>query len=155
MLAGPAYAHDSVTATLTPSTNAPGGEVSVKASDCEGTTGAAKSEVFVADAELGGGGGKAVPLFGETQIRSTATAGTYDVTITCDGHDHPRAGTITIVHRNVHPTAPVRAGGGGTALAAESDGPGTPHTLIGLGLAGAAAIAIAGRSVRKRRNGSH
>lgn len=54
-----------------------------------------------------------------------------------------------------HPTphAPVHAGGGGAAqlAAAEEDGPGTPHTVIGLVLAGVAAVAVAYRSVRRRR----
>ncbi len=54
-----------------------------------------------------------------------------------------------------HPTphAPVHAGGGGTAqlAAAEEDGPGTPHTVIGLVLAGVAAVAVAYRSARRRR----
>ncbi|MDI9889133.1 hypothetical protein QMZ92_33535 [Streptomyces sp. HNM0645] len=59
------------------------------------------------------------------------------------------------------PVAPVRAGGGGAAdrLAAQSaesadtQGPGTPHTVIGLLLAGAAAVAVAFRSARRRRVG--
>ncbi|WP_418957263.1 hypothetical protein [Streptomyces tritici] len=61
------------------------------------------------------------------------------------------------------PVAPVRAGGGGAALAApgaahaaqqtvEEQGPGTPHTLIGLGLAGIAAVAVAFRHTRRRAN---
>ncbi|MEV6398890.1 hypothetical protein AB0M39_29590 [Streptomyces sp. NPDC051907] len=54
------------------------------------------------------------------------------------------------------PVAPVRAGGGGAAPlaaqpAAEDAGPGTPHTVIGLVLAGVAAVAVALRSARRRR----
>ncbi|MFI6700945.1 hypothetical protein ACIBJC_18560 [Streptomyces sp. NPDC050509] len=64
------------------------------------------------------------------------------------------------------PWSPVRAGGGGTAqLAAEAApanraeehkstgtaGPGTPHAVIGLILAGVAAVAVAFRSVRRQR----
>ncbi|MCZ7460069.1 hypothetical protein [Streptomyces sp. WMMC940] len=60
------------------------------------------------------------------------------------------------------PVAPVRAGGGGaadrlaaqSAKSAESQGPGTPHTVIGLLLVGAAAVAVAFRSARRRRVGS-
>ncbi|MFJ7997330.1 hypothetical protein ACIQ7D_09295 [Streptomyces sp. NPDC096310] len=74
--------------------------------------------------------------------------------------DHERPGH----HRD--PWSPVRAGGGGTAqLAAESRpagraeehksagtaGPGTPHAVIGLVLAGVAAVAVAFRSVRRQR----
>ncbi|MFJ2216957.1 hypothetical protein ACIQVO_19380 [Streptomyces sp. NPDC101062] len=74
--------------------------------------------------------------------------------------DHDRPGH----HRE--PWSPVRAGGGGTAqLAAEAApaspaaehksagtaGPGTPHAVIGLILAGVAAVAVAFRSVRRQR----
>ncbi|MFD4588540.1 hypothetical protein [Streptomyces sp. NPDC058434] len=60
------------------------------------------------------------------------------------------------------PVAPVRAGGGGAAdrlaaqdaKSADTQGPGTPHTVIGLLLAGAAAVAVAFRSARRRRVGS-
>ncbi len=57
-----------------------------------------------------------------------------------------------------HPDSPrPRArGGGGTAqlAAAEEDGPGMPHTVIGLVLAGVAAVAVAYRSARRRRTGT-
>ncbi|MFJ2473060.1 hypothetical protein ACIOWI_08720 [Streptomyces sp. NPDC087659] len=60
------------------------------------------------------------------------------------------------------PVAPVRAGGGGAAdrlaaqdaKSADTQGPGTTHTVIGLLLAGAAAVAVAFRSARRRRVGS-
>ncbi|WP_311137216.1 hypothetical protein [Streptomyces sp. I6] len=60
------------------------------------------------------------------------------------------------------PVAPVRAGGGGAAdrlasqetKSADTQGPGTPHTVIGLLLAGAAAVAVAFRRARRRRVGS-
>lgn len=61
------------------------------------------------------------------------------------------------------PVAPVRAGGGGAAtpLAVDSTdpanstdarhtGPGAPHTVIGLVLAGVAAVAVVARSARRR-----
>lgn len=164
----PASAHDSVSATATPSTIAPGGEIAVKVTDCKGTTGAAKSTAFVADAELTGDNGQGTPLYGETTVKSSIGAGTYDITITCDGHDHHKAGTFTVVHHDVHPTAPVRAGGGGAAqrpaesertgeraalteTAAAEEGPGTRHALIGLALAAIAAVAVALRTVRRRR----
>ncbi|MEV0778559.1 hypothetical protein [Streptomyces sp. NPDC050428] len=53
------------------------------------------------------------------------------------------------------PVAPVRAGGGGrttSAVAADEAGPSTPHTVIGLVLAGVAAVAVAIRSVRRKRS---
>ncbi|MGW3624648.1 hypothetical protein [Streptomyces sp. NPDC000880] len=59
------------------------------------------------------------------------------------------------------PYAPVRAGGGGSAdLAADGPaapaeaGPGIPDTVIGLVLAGVAAVAVAFRSSRRRRSDS-
>jgi hypothetical protein len=60
----------------------------------------------------------------------------------------------------VSPVAPVQAGGGGTAhlVAAEQTrtekGPGAVHAVIGLVLAGAAATAVALRSVRRRSRGT-
>ncbi|GGX89539.1 hypothetical protein [Streptomyces fructofermentans] len=52
------------------------------------------------------------------------------------------------------PVAPVHAGGGGTArlaaAEARSDGPGTRHAVIGLVLAGVAAVAVVARGVARR-----
>lgn len=51
------------------------------------------------------------------------------------------------------PVAPVRAGGGGrTTVAADGAGPSTPHTVIGLVLAGVTAVAVAFRSARRKRS---
>ncbi|MFD0311458.1 hypothetical protein [Streptomyces sp. NPDC127119] len=53
------------------------------------------------------------------------------------------------------PVAPVHAGGGGTsrlaAAEARSEGPGTRHAVVGLVLAGAAAVAVAVSSARRGR----
>ncbi|CAM5339782.1 hypothetical protein GCM10010329_36630 [Streptomyces spiroverticillatus] len=143
--------HGSV--TVTPSTIAAGGEVDLRVSVCGGKKAIGTSEAFSSPAYFNpaADGG----LFAEARIRSDASGRDYGITVKCEDGPGSASGNVTVVHRRIDPTAPVRAGGGGTALAAESDGPGTPHTLIGLGLAGAAAIAIAGRSVRKRRGGTH
>ncbi|MFE3017368.1 hypothetical protein [Streptomyces sp. NPDC059256] len=105
-------------------------------------------------------------LRGHTVIKARLGPGSHVVTVRCDGHDHRAAGTVHVVggaeeQARPSPVAPVRAGGGGTAvLAAEerrqqdTDGPGTPHTIIGLVLAGVAAVAVAVRSSRRRRPGS-
>jgi hypothetical protein len=66
----------------------------------------------------------------------------------------PSVPTVPSAHKS--PTAPVSAGGGGTARLSAvqeraAEGPGTPHTVIGLILAGAAAVAVAVRSVRRGR----
>ncbi|MER5734592.1 MULTISPECIES: hypothetical protein [unclassified Streptomyces] len=162
-----AFAHDGVQVTVTPSTAAPGADVDVRAQGCKGTTGAAKSPAFVADAELTGRDGGDYAVFGGATLRTGLEDGTYKVSVTCDGHDHPDVGTLTVrhhrepTHRPV-PVAPVRAGGGGTAAfaapaapgvaqTASGDGLGTPYTLLGLGMAGAAAVAVAFRSSRRRR----
>ncbi|MFF8376989.1 hypothetical protein ACF07V_12745 [Streptomyces sp. NPDC015661] len=168
--AGGAYAHDGVTATVTPSTAPPGADVDVRVQGCKGTTGAAKSPAFVADAELTGRDGGGNPLFGDTTVRSDLRDGTYKVSVTCDGHDHRAVGTVRIrrhqepTRRPTHhvtPVAPVRAGGGGTAAFAapvapgvaqttSESGLGTPYTLLGLGMAAIAAVAVAFRSSRRR-----
>ncbi|HET6859495.1 MAG TPA: hypothetical protein VFH94_20705 [Streptomyces sp.] len=155
-----AYAHDSVSIQVTPSTIAPGGEVELRVSDCKGTTGVARSSAFSrGETDLNGKDGRENPLYGEARISSSIGSGTYEISVDCDGHNHHKVGTVTVVHhRPTHhatPYAPVHAGGGGTAQlaseSAESGGPGTRHTVIGLVLAGVAAVAVAFRSVRRRR----
>lgn len=145
--------------TVDPSSAAPGEEVRLAATGCDGTTGAAKSEAFVADGSLTGKGGDGSPLAGEAMIRSTVTPGTYDVAVTCDGQDGKVKGSFTVVRDKpspsapASPTAPIRAGGGGTAsLAGQAgEGPGARHAVIGGVLAAAAALAVTGRILRRRR----
>ncbi|MER5306242.1 hypothetical protein ABT034_00325 [Streptomyces sp. NPDC002773] len=192
--AGGAYAHDGVKATVTPSTASPAADVDVRVQGCKGTTGAAKSRAFVADAALTGRDGGGAPLFGDTTIKTRLENGTYKISVTCDGHDHPDVGTVQVkrqkpphepthepthkpahkpdeqpTHRPTHkpddhpsPIAPVRAGGGGTAAFAapaapgvaqttSASGLGTPYTLLGLGMAAVAAVAVAFRSSRRHR----
>ncbi|WP_395360767.1 hypothetical protein ACHGLA_13330 [Streptomyces sp. YH02] len=156
--AGSAYAHDGVKVTVTPSTASPGADVDVRVQGCKGTTGAAKSPAFVADAELTGRDGGGAPLFGDTTIKTRLEKGTYKVSVTCDGHDHPDVGTVRIerqkpthepthkptheptnkpTHKPTHhasPVAPVRAGGGGTAAFAAPAAPGVAQTTSESGL---------------------
>ncbi|MCD2466664.1 PT domain-containing protein [Streptomyces sp. MBT42] len=94
--AGGAYAHDGVKVTVTPSTASPGADVDVRVQGCKGTTGAAKSPAFVADAELTGRDGGGAPLFGDTTVKTRLENGTYKVSVTCDGHDHPDVGTVRV-----------------------------------------------------------
>ncbi|MFH8606569.1 hypothetical protein ACH4D5_03645 [Streptomyces sp. NPDC018029] len=157
--AGAAQAHDkdSVRATVTPASAAPGATVEVSVSGCGGTTGTAGSGAFEGDAELTGRDGGKYALNGSTKIRRGVT-GTFDVTVTCDGHPHQGVGTVQVARHDAAPVSPVRAGGGGaaqltTAASAEAEeaGPGTRHAVIGLVLAGVAAVAVAFRSVRRRR----
>ncbi|WP_030682071.1 hypothetical protein [Streptomyces sp. NRRL B-1347] len=153
----PAVAHDQdqVRAQVAPADAVPGGQVEVRVSGCRGTTGAAGSGAFAKDAALTGSGGKS--LTGSARIRA-GISGTYEITVTCDGHPHQGVGTVRVGGAQATPQAPVRAGGGGTAdlqpvaAVAEEAGPGTRHAVVGLVLAGAAAVAVALRSVRRRRS---
>ncbi|MET9481908.1 hypothetical protein [Streptomyces sp. NPDC006638] len=112
--------------------------------------------------------GRKSPLFGGAAIKSDVASGTYEVKVKCDGHGRTGAGLVQVVHsrpthhRPTHhasPVAPVGAGGGGTAVlaadgreAGEAEGPGTRQAVIGLVLAGVAAVAVAYRSVRRHRS---
>ncbi|MGW2229090.1 hypothetical protein [Streptomyces formicae] len=154
-----AHDHGSVRATVTPSSAAPGATVEVSASGCDGTTGSASSGAFDGEVGLTGRDGDKFSLNGSGRIKH-GVSGTYDVTVTCDGHPHQGAGTVQVIQHNPVPVSPVRAGGGGTAelasatatQSAEEAGPGTRHAVIGLVLAGVAAVAVAFRSVRRRRS---
>ncbi|MER7620314.1 hypothetical protein [Streptomyces sp. NPDC126503] len=190
-MSGAAQAHDGVKVTVTPVAAAPGADVDVRVEGCRGTTGAARSQAFVADAELTGRDGGKFPLAGGATVKSGLREGTYKVGVTCDGHDHPDAGVVRVrsgrpphdpTHQPTHrppthepthepaprpshhatPIAPVRAGGGGTAAfaapaapgmaqTADESGLGTPYTLLGLGMAAVAAVAVAFRSSRRHR----
>ncbi|MER5176943.1 hypothetical protein ABT009_00935 [Streptomyces sp. NPDC002896] len=170
----PAHADDTAAGvSVSPSGPAPGSGIELQARGCTGRTAVARSAVFVADAELtvreGAASGDGTLLYGETTIRSTVTAGTYEIKIACDGRDDKAKGSITVADRSAattapsapaSPTAPVHAGGGGAAaqLAAshtdveEDAGPGKVQAVVGLVLAAVAAVAVAYRSVRRRRS---
>lgn len=107
-------------------------------------------------------------LSGHTTLASRAGPGSHRVTVTCDGRAHRTAGTVRVRQDPAHPgaptpVAPVSAGGGGTAALAagqrrhedtDGAGPGVPHTVVGLVLAGVAAVVVAFRGSRRRRTGS-
>ncbi|MFF3763073.1 hypothetical protein ACFYYR_03150 [Streptomyces sp. NPDC001922] len=132
---------------LTPSVVAAGAEVEVKVEGCRGTKVMARSEVFVEDAELsaeeGGGGHHAA-----AKVKSTTAPGRYKVRCDCGGEAE-----LTVVGEGETPSAPVRAGGGGTAGLAskDEDGPGAVQILVGAGLASAAGLAVAGIALHRRR----
>jgi hypothetical protein len=169
-----AYAADGGV-SVSPASPAPGSDIQLRAQGCTGTTGTAVSTAFVADARLTGRGGV---LVGDTRVRSSATAGTYAVKVSCDGRQDRVTGTVTVAAPGgptslrsalavpnaltsalavptgpASPVAPVHAGGGGTAhfasVDARSSSPGTKHAVIGLVLASAAAVAVAVRSARR------
>ena len=162
-----AYAAGGGEVSVTPSTPAPGADITLRVSGCAGKTATAASAAFVADARLTGAGGT---LAGETRVRSSIEPGSYDVQIACA--DFRVKGKITVVTKSsstspsyppsaqpsapASPVAPVHAGGGGTAphlaaVDARAAGPGTGQAVVGLVLAGAAAVAVALRSARRGR----
>ncbi|MGW3645083.1 hypothetical protein [Streptomyces sp. NPDC000878] len=171
-----AYAADGGV-TVTPASPAPGSDVRLVVRGCTGKTGTAKSEAFVADVLLAGEG-QGGALVGGSRVRSSLVPGTYNVTVGCDGRNGKVKGTITVTEKSdrpeaaktpekpseaasapvpvpASPVAPVPAGGGGAAeqLAADARGagPGTRQAVVGLVLAGVAAVVVAVRSVRRDR----
>ncbi|HLL34572.1 MAG TPA: hypothetical protein VK545_11910 [Streptomyces sp.] len=172
-----AHATDGGGVQVSPSSPAPGGAIALRVTGCVGKTGTAASDAFVSDARLTAADGA---LGGETQVRSTARPGPYDVEIVCGemslktrltvglaGSADPAAPTAPASPAApdpaapiapASPTAPVRAGGGGTAHLAAVDtgstGPGAAHAVTGLLLAaGAAVVVVTGRARRGGRTG--
>ncbi|MEV8522674.1 hypothetical protein AB0451_00715 [Streptomyces sp. NPDC052000] len=168
--------HGSV--TVTPGTAAPGAEVDLRVSVCDGHEAIGTSDAFASEARFTSGrdGG----LFAQVRIRSDAQSRDYDISVHCKDSSGRASGRITIVHRGDHdrdqdhgrdhdqdqgrdhdshatPFRPVHAGGGGAAPLASSEareeGPGTKHAVIGLVLAAVAGLTFAGRSLRRRRGG--
>nr|WP_319355031.1 hypothetical protein [Streptomyces turgidiscabies] len=164
--------------SVTPASPAPGSDVQLVVRGCTGRTGTATSEAFVADVLLARQGEDGA-LVGESRVRSTLGQGTYDVTVGCDGRHGQVKGTIAVAVTNegadagagerqpsyaepsratstaASPFAPVPAGGGGAAkeLAADArgTGPGTGQAVVGLVLAGVAAVVVAVRGFRRGR----
>ncbi|MFJ3706843.1 MULTISPECIES: hypothetical protein [unclassified Streptomyces] len=146
------------TVTVSPSVIAPGEEVDLRVR-CGSGKPFGTSDAFDSRAEFAPAADKGA-MYAEARIRADAESRDYTVQVKCKGS--VVTGRITVVRQNqdghrpmpiTTPTAPVHAGGGATAtVAAQEDAPGTRHTLVGLVLAGIAAVAVAGRSVRRRRN---
>ena len=173
----PAAAHAAHAAdggvSVSPSSPRPGSDVALRVSGCPEKAAKAVSPAFVTDARLTVGVDGA--LVGESRVRSTLRAGTYDVMVACG--EASDTGAVTVVRQGADrsvgerrdrfvgqgaepsapasPVAPVQAGGGGAAQLAVVDaraaGPGTAHTVTGLVLAGVAATAVALRSSRRSR----
>ncbi|MFE2376655.1 hypothetical protein [Streptomyces sp. NPDC059398] len=146
------------TVTVSPSVIAPGEEVDLRVS-CKSGKPYGRSDAFDSQAEFSPAADRG-SMYAAARIRADAQSRDYSVQVKC-GHTTV-TGTITVVreggghHRPmplITPTAPVHAGGGATAtVAAQEAAPGSGHTVVGLVLAGIAAVAVAGRSVRRRRN---
>ncbi|MFI7382956.1 hypothetical protein [Streptomyces sp. NPDC049813] len=148
---------------VSPATVAAGTDVDLRVSGCDGTTGRVRSAAFVAPGVLAPAADRPA-LIAEARVNSATAAGEYPVEVACDGGDTTIRGTVRVLAHGSAPaptpTALVHAGGGGAAarLAAHpapravSDGPGTRHAVIGLVLTAIAAVAVAFRSVRRRRS---
>ncbi|WP_420033830.1 hypothetical protein ACN2WE_15660 [Streptomyces sp. cg28] len=166
--AAPAHAEGGGSVTVTPYGVPSGTEVDLRVSGCDGRTGTATSAAFVGPARLGPSADQPT-LFGEARVKSSAAPGTYEILVVCPGRDilSEIKGSVRVLpggHTTPpSPTAPVHAGGGGTAAhpaaaadtgraAVATEGPGTRHAVIGLVLAAVAAVAVAFRSVRRRRS---
>ncbi|MFF7328580.1 hypothetical protein [Streptomyces sp. NPDC008150] len=165
-LAPTAYAADGGGVVVTPSEPGPGGGVALRVDGCGGRTGTAASAAFAADVRLTREHGA---LVGESRVRAGLTAGSYAVRVVCDGSAVRPSGRLTVgrahgatpppaapsPHVPASPVAPVHAGGGGAAPVAAAEpratGPGTAQAVVGLVLAGVAAVAVAVRSVRRGR----
>ncbi|CAL9428842.1 hypothetical protein SUDANB99_02002 [Streptomyces sp. enrichment culture] len=126
-----------VTATATPGTVAPGGEVDVRVEGCAGPGGTVRSPVFVADVELSGRtGGVNGTLRGDTTVRSGTAPGSYPLTVVCGDRTHRDAGRLRVDPAPPPgPHAPDRAGGGGTAVHATG-----PRAATGAGTAASADV---------------
>ncbi|MFF9215687.1 hypothetical protein [Streptomyces viridosporus] len=171
-LAPAAYAADGGGVSVIPAASAPGTHVALAVAGCAERTAVAVSPAFVSGARLTAADGV---LVGESRVRPSLTAGTYDVRVDCDGTE--RKGTLVVAPARkerpggaagapgsppaapvtpgapVSPVAPVDAGGGATArLAADTtreDGPGTAQTVVGLALVGTATVAVVRGHVRR------
>ncbi|WP_256103198.1 hypothetical protein [Streptomyces sp. ODS05-4] len=172
--AGAAHAEDGggpvVRAFAVPATAAPGAGLEVEVTGCASGHGEVRSPAFFSAAELAGRDGAGRSLHGATTAASHARAGGHPLHVVCDGRTHRDAGTVQVAQQE--PVSPRRGTGSAGAVtaasadeplslsaaqapmdlvAADEQGPGTPHTVIGLVLAGVAAVAVALRTSRRRR----
>ncbi|MFJ6565957.1 hypothetical protein ACIQNU_00910 [Streptomyces sp. NPDC091292] len=146
-----AHAGTGGSVVVNPSDAPPGSDVELRVTGCEGTSGSAASDAFVAPADLTPSA-TGPTLFAQARIKPSAEPRDYPVTVTCDGREAKVEDAVHVVaHGAGHR---VQAGGGSTSrltAAEEAKGPGTRHAVIGLVLAGAAACAVVFRGVRRRR----
>ncbi|MDF9813417.1 hypothetical protein [Streptomyces sp. SPB162] len=136
----------------------------------------ASAEVFVSPVTLAPPVDGQDGLVSDASIRSDAVAGTYAVSVECDGNAHAAEGSVVVINsatpvspvtpvepvspvqpvkpEPLWPTAPVPAGGGGTAQLAAGPAEAGPGTDSVAAIGGAAAAAFAAVAVyRRRRDG--
>ncbi|MFJ9860471.1 hypothetical protein ACIRVN_23705 [Streptomyces albogriseolus] len=159
-----AYAADGGDVSVVPAAPAPGADIALRVTGCDAREAVAQSPALVSDARLTPDDGDG--LAGDGRVRSTVTAGTYTVTVACDGAEHK--GTVEVVRKHIpaagaepsahpSPVAPVNAGGGGAARiladGRERHGPGAAQTVVALALAGTAALTVHRAARRQARRG--
>ncbi|MFI0501402.1 hypothetical protein ACH3WN_00795 [Streptomyces albogriseolus] len=158
-----AYAADGGGVLVVPTAPAPGADIALRVTGCDAREAVAQSPALVSDARLTPDGDG---LAGDGRVRTTLTAGTYTVTVACDGTEHK--GTVEVVRKHTpaagaepsarpSPVAPVNAGGGGAARVladgGEQHGPGAAQTVVALALAGTAALTVHRAARRQARRG--
>ncbi|MEU3760892.1 MULTISPECIES: hypothetical protein [Streptomyces] len=159
-----AYAADGGDVSVVPAAPAPGADIALRVTGCDAREAVAQSPALVSAARLTPDDGDG--LAGDGRVRSTLTAGTYTVTVACDGTEHK--GTVEVVRKHIpaagaepsahpSPVAPVNAGGGGAARVLadgrERHGPGAAQTVVALALAGTAALTVHRAARRQARRG--
>ncbi len=113
-----AYAADGGDVSVVPAAPVPGADIALRVTGCDAREAVAQSPALVSDARLTPDDGDG--LAGDGRVRSTVTAGTYTVTVACDGTEHK--GTVEVVRKQAPaagaepsrasvPVAPVNAGG--------------------------------------------
>ncbi|WP_059012370.1 hypothetical protein [Streptomyces specialis] len=137
----------------------PGDDIELRVPGCSGESGTARSAGFVAEARLTRPADGGTGLFGEARVSSTAAPGEHPIEVACDGEEITITGRLVVAGADsgvrepgapteyASPTAPVRAGGGGTAPepegAARSMSGGTAGLALFSGaLAGGAVLAV-------------
>jgi hypothetical protein len=139
-LAPAAFADSRITSfgfSVSPATVAPGGSVTLTATDCAGRATASDAPALFDGMTLGRGDGPGRAATVGTDAKPGAE---YDVTSTC-GSEQGTA-PLTIGDGTGTPTGPVKAGVGGSVT-----GPNAAEILAGVVLAGAAGVIV----VRRRR----
>ena len=141
---------------ITPSKVHAGGQINIRVDSCDGDKGIARSEAFISSVALKSAADDS--LTGDASVRAALDPGKYTVLVDCydktgnlkrsiaEGQFLVIPGGDKSHHPPVKPTAPVKAGGGGTA----SDSTGASSSLP-FGLAGAAVLGLAGAAVLRRR----
>lgn len=142
---------------ITPSKVHAGGQVNIRVDSCDGDKGIARSEAFISSVALKSAADES--LTGDASVRSAIDPGRYTVLVDCydktgnlkrsiaEGRFVVIPGGGNTHHPPGRPTAPVKAGGGGTA---ERNAGGSSSLTVGL--AGAAVLGLAGAAVLRRRS---